>query len=189
MKNFKKIFIITSLILVLSLVVFYSYYTGDSSSDNILNNIINRKGYSLELVTEQVPIKIFIKPEWIAWGQKERKELNIKTLELQNTNIILDNVWNRGNDIYFSFSTSFNINKKGGEFLYNGYFNDEGNFTNPSGSIELFDINGNQISVGQTGTGPEAAFSFGIRPEEQKFINEGFYVEYNGYNLYEYSKK
>lgn len=46
-----------------------------------------------------------------------------------------------------------------------------------------------EFSVGQTGTGPEASFSFGIRPEEQELISEGFYVKYDGYNLYAYSKR
>ncbi|KOP67253.1 hypothetical protein AMS62_19865 [Bacillus sp. FJAT-18019] len=187
MKSKKIVFIIV--ILIITLIFVYRYYTSNYTNEGIINNIIDRDGYSLTLESEQIPLEIFIKPEWIAFNQDERKELKVKVLKLYNTDIWLDNVWNRGNDIYFSFTTSFNMNYKAGELMYNGFFNTNGTFTTPSGEVRLYDKNLNEFTVGQTGTGPEAAFSFGIQPEEQKLISEGFYVKYNGYNLYVYSKK
>lgn len=188
MKKRKKILFIF-LISAISIIFIFKFYTLNFTNEGIINNVIKLEGYSLSLKTEKIPVEIFIKPEWIAFNQDERKALNIKVLEISNTNIILDNVWNRGNDIYFSFTTTYNMEYKAGEFLYNGLFNADGTFTTSSGNMKLFDKNMNEFSVGQTGTGPKAAFSFGVQPEEQDFMSEGFYVKYNGYNLYSYSRK
>lgn len=167
------LFCLTSIVV---LIFAYKYYGSNYTNEGILNNVIDKDGYSLSLETEEIPLELFIKPEWIAFYQDERKELKVKLIELHNTTIWLDNVWNRGNDIYFSFTTSFNMNYKAGKFLYNGIFNTDGTFTSPSGDVKLYDKDMNEFTVGQIGFGPEAAFSFGIQPEEQKLISEGFYV-------------
>lgn len=171
-KSKKIVFIIVTLII--TLIFGYRYCTSNYTNEGIINNIIGRDGYSLSLESEQIPLEIFIKPEWIAFNQDERKELKVKVLELYNTDIWLDNVWNRGNDIYFSFTTSFNMNYKAGEFIYNGFFNTNGTFTTPSGEVKLYDKNLNEFSVGQTGTGPGASFSFGVQPEDQKKLEKDF---------------
>lgn len=187
--NKRKFIILSSVILLVTIILFYRYYTINFTNEGIANKVIDRDGYSLSLETEQIPLEIFIKPEWIAFNQDERKELKIHLLEMHNTNILLDNVWNRGNDIYFSFSTTFNMKYKAGELLYNGFLNEDGTFTSPSGELKLYDKNMNELSVGQIGIGPGSSFSFGIQPEEQKLISEGFYVKYNGFNLYNYYKR
>ncbi|MEK5057990.1 hypothetical protein BK126_06845 [Paenibacillus sp. FSL H7-0326] len=174
---------------IIIFIFIYNYYNLNYTNESITSNVINQDGYSLTLQVEQIPIEIFIKPEWITFNPEERKEQDIELLETYNTNLLLDDVWNRGNDIYFSFKTTFNMKYKAGEFIYNGFFNDDGTFTTPSAKVRLYDINMKEFSVGQTGTGPEASFSFGIRPEEQELISEGFYVKYDGYNLYAYSKR
>ena len=78
---------------------------------------------------------------------------------------------------------------KTGELLYNGFLNEDGTFTSPSGELKLYDQNMNEFPVGQIGTGPGSSFSFGIQPEEQKLISEGFYVMYSGFNVYKYNKR
>lgn len=179
------IIFLTSILIYLG----YDQYTAFYSDKGILNHVIQRDGYSLALKSERLPIEIFIKPEWIAFGPDERKELKIKVFETNHTSIYLDQVWNRGNDIYFSLHTTFEMNAAGGDFLYNGIFNEDGTFTTLNfDDIVLYDTNKDNIGVGQTGNGPNADFSFGIEPQNQKLIQEGFYVKYSGFNLYEYAK-
>lgn len=189
MNKRQKVFTI-SITIILIIFSLYGYYHLNYSSKGILNNVTNRKGYSLFIQQEQVPIEIYIKPEWISYNTNEQKKLGIKVLDIYNTNIILDNVWNRGNDIYFSFHATFNMKYGSGEFLYNGIFNEDGTFSCPSsGKILLYDKIHKMIATGQTGYGPGADFSFGINPEEQMNIKNGFYVTYTGYILYGYSKQ
>ena len=129
-----KVFAIT-LILIVMVLMFYRYYNLNYTQQAILDNVTNRDGYSLINQQEQVPIEVFIKPDWIPFKPNERKELNVQLLKIHNTTIILDNVWNRGtsgNDIYFSIHAAFNMKYKAGEFLYNGLFNEDGTFSSPS---------------------------------------------------------
>ncbi|NOU98619.1 hypothetical protein GC097_01075 [Paenibacillus sp. LMG 31457] len=74
--------------------------------------------------------------------------------------------------------------------MYNGIFNEDGTFSTPSpGEITIYDKDRNKIPLGQHGYGPGADFSFGIQPQDQKLIQNGFYIKYTGYILYNYSKK
>ncbi|GIO91063.1 hypothetical protein [Paenibacillus lactis] len=185
----RKNIVLVLLILSVIVILIYRSYTINFTNEGIINKVIDRDGYSLSLETKQIPVEIFIKPEWIAFNLDERKELKIPLLEMHNTNILLDNVWNRGNDIYFSFTTTFHMKYKAGKLLYNGFLNEDGTFTSPAGELKLYDQNMNEFPVGQIGTGPGSSFSFGIQPEEQKLISEGFYVMYSGFNLYNYYKR
>ncbi|SFB04439.1 hypothetical protein SAMN05216312_103167 [Cohnella sp. OV330] len=178
--------------LVVAILISYSYYNQHYSEKAILAHVTSRDGYRLDMIQEQVPIEVFIKPEWIAFQPDERKDLEISLVQAHHTTILLDDVWHRGkfaNDIYFSSHAVFNLKFKSGEFLYNGVFHENGSFSSPSpGEITIYDINKNKIPVGQLGFGPGADFSFGISLEDQKRIENGFYVKYTGYMLYHYSK-
>jgi hypothetical protein len=189
MNTRRKLFAVT-LVLVAMVLMFYRYYSLKYTEQAILDNVTSRDGYALVNQQEQVPIEVFIKPEWIPFKPNEQKELYKKLLETHNTTILLNNVWNRGNDIYFSFHAEFNMKYKAGEFLYNGIFNEDGTFSTPSpGEITIYDKDRNKIPLGQQGYGPGADFSFGIQPQDQKRIQNGFYIKYTGYILYNYSKK
>ncbi|WJH35511.1 hypothetical protein N6H14_05710 [Paenibacillus sp. CC-CFT747] len=171
-------------------VICYRYYSLNYSQQAILDNVTSRDGYTLVNQQEQVPIELFIRPEWIPFKPKEEKNINEKLYESHNTIIHLKNIWNRGNDIYFSFQAEFNMKYKTGEFLYNGIFNEDGTFSSPSpGEITIYDKDRNKIPLGQQGYGPDAAFSFGVEPQFQNRIQNGFYIKYTGYILYNYSKK
>lgn len=160
------------------------------SSQGVFNNATLRDGYTLKKQQELIPIELFIDSAWIPFTPNEKNELNIKLLELHNTSVYLDNIWNRGEDIYFSFHTKHHMNYWGGEFLYNGIFNENGTFTSPSqGEIILYDNEHNTIPLGGTGFGPGADFSFGVMIEDQHNIENGFYVNYTGFILYEYGKR
>lgn len=168
--------------------VVYNYYMKHYSNDGILHNVITRSGYTLALRQEPVPVELLVKPEWIANDPDERKEPKIALLERDNTTIVLDNVWNRGSDIYFSFHTTFKMSRDNGSFLYNGLFRENGSFSTAPVEVLLFDLDRNPIPVGQIGTGPGADFSFGVDPKYKERIRDGFYVSYTGFNLYNYAK-
>ncbi|WP_127582008.1 hypothetical protein [Paenibacillus koleovorans] len=166
----------------------YQFYKADYSDQGIMEHVIHREGYSLSLQQQNIPIELWIQPEWIAFGKDERKEPNVILLEQHGTKIILSDVWNRGNDIYFSFTTSYDLGYKGGQFLANFLANDNGTFTSGTGEIVLTDKSGQRIPTGQYGEGPNSDFSFGVNPKDQALIGEGIKVQYSGFYFYHYQK-
>lgn len=187
MKRKIPLAIITIFIIFIAM---FLYYSNNYTNAAILKNAQSRQGYSLNVSRKTVDIELFIKPEWIPFSSNEEKNLNIILCEKNNTNIILTQVWNRGNDIYFSFDTSYDLDYDEGEFLYNGIFNQDGTFSwnNDLDALSVYDRLNNPIEIGQTGLGPGSAFSFGIEPEQHNQIRDGFYVKYSGMTLYGYSK-
>ncbi len=168
----------------------YDFYL-DHQSSGIIANVIARKHYSVTQADQSIELDLFIKPEWIPFDSNTPKELNVLLKETHNTKIILREVWNRGDDIYFSFTTRYNLNFKKGEFLYNMILNESGTTTSNGTyhQIKLFDLN--QVSVDHRGVGfgPNSDFSFGIDPDQQLRIKNGFYVRYTGMFLYGYSRE
>ncbi len=185
----KKIPLVIIGVLIIIIGVGVSYYMNHFSNTAILNNITNRKGYSLNIHKEPVEVELYIKPEWIPFDSDKPKNLNIKLCEKNNTDIILTQVWNRGSDIYFSFDTSYHLDYKNGEFLYNGFFYEDGMFRSNNNINDFFVYNSEKESIflGQLGFGPNSAFSFGIDPDEYNKIRNGFHIKYSGLILYSYS--
>lgn len=179
---------IIGLLIVLIGVVVY-YYMNHFSSTAILKNATTRNGYSLDIREEPIEIELFVKQEWIPFDSDKPMNLNVKLCEKNNTDIILTEVWNRGNDIYFIFDTSYHLNYKNGEFLYNGFFNEDGTFTSNSNinDFSVYNLKNEPIYLGQKGFGPNSSFSFGIQSEEYDKIRNGFYIKYSGMILYSYS--
>ncbi|WP_143812953.1 hypothetical protein [Paenibacillus sp. XY044] len=167
----------------------YRIYALNYSDEGIMDHVFRHEGYAVNLAKEKVPVKIFVKPEWIAFGHDERKDLKVEVLELNHTRILLDNVWNRGNDIYFSFEAFPGWDHRSGEFMYNGKLNPDGSVTTQGPNLRLTDMSGQEIPFGQSGQGPGISFSFGINPEYHHLIRDGFYVQYSDFNVYRYAKK
>lgn len=186
--NNRRWVVLSTVILIAAAVFIYRYYLSNSTSEAITEKVLNQDGYTVTLRSEHIPVKIFVKPEWINFNVDEPMKKDIKVAEIHNSNLLLD-VVNRGNDIYFSFRTIFNMHDPSGVFIYNGYFTDEGISTPTDTNVKLYDKHGKEITVSQTGLGPGAAFSFGIEEEKQKLIKEGFYVKYDDFNVYNYMKK
>lgn len=176
-------------ILVIAIGVCIYYYNTHFTSTAILKNATNREGYSLSIEKDYVEIELFIKPEWIPFDSEKPKKLNIKLCEKNNTDIILTQVWNRGNEIYFTFDTSYHLNYRNGEFLYNAIFNEDGTFTTNNYVYDflVYNLVDESIDLGQKGYGPSSSFSFGIQPEEYDKIRNGFHIKYSGLTLYSYS--
>jgi hypothetical protein len=183
------LFLIAILALIGGLKI-HKYYQNHYVSSKIFENIMERKEYSI-IKKDKVKVEIAIKPEWIPFETDKPQSLNIKLYKSHNTTIFLQQVWNRGNDIYFSFHTTFDGDYNNGEFLYNMIINEARTYTS-AGSPEDFvltDLQGNEIQAGQTGYGPGSDFSFGIELSEYNKIKNGFKVKYSGMTLYEYSRK
>ncbi|WP_339836830.1 hypothetical protein [Paenibacillus sp. FSL R7-0272] len=186
--NNRRWVLLSTVILIIAAIFIYQYYKSDSPSEAITEKVLNQDGYTVTLRSEHIPVEIFVKPEWINFNVDEPMKKDIQAAEIHNSTLLLD-VVNRGNDIYFSFRTIFNMNNPSGAFIYNGYFTEEGIQTYTDTNVKLYDTNGEEIAVSQTGLGPGAAFSFGIEEEQQKLIKEGFYVKYNDFNVYNYMEK
>jgi hypothetical protein len=117
-------------------------------------------------------------------------DVNEKLLELYSTNIFLNHIENTGNEIYFSFHITYSMDYNNGRFIYNGILNENGTFTFVTTYEELMLYNNNQTKIKEGQSGSNSRFiSFGILPENFKYIKDGFYVEYSGFNLYEYIRK
>ncbi|WP_390583356.1 hypothetical protein [Paenibacillus illinoisensis] len=185
--NQKRWTILLFAVLILAVIFIYQYYTSNYTNEGIADKVLNQDGYTVTLRSEHIPVEIFVKPEWITFKVNDPMKQDIRVAELHNSNLLLD-VLNRGSDIYFTFKTTFNMENPSGVFIYNGIFHEDGISTYSSANVRLFDKNMREFSVGQTGVGPGASFSFGIDPEEQKLIREGFYVKYDDFNVYNYVK-
>lgn len=168
----------------------YLSYNETYSNEGILEKVTEREGYTLSLIKNNETVEFYVKPEWIPFNSKKEKEFDIKITTKENTNIILDSVWNREIDIYFTFDTTYNLDYNKGRFMYNGIFNEDGTYTTTSSQQEYYLYNHNKelIDVGQFGRGPNSAFGFAINPENYDLIKDGFYVRYSGFYLYEYTK-
>lgn len=154
----------------------------------IYDRIMHSKGYSLHREEEPVSVRFFIEPEWIDQNTKEFKEMNIELLNKHDTKLNLHYIMDRQIDMYFGFQPEFEWDESGGEFLYNSILHGDGSATSGMGvhDIALYDVDNNEIPIGQRGSGPESDFSFGIEPENWNSIKNGFYVEYSGFYLYKY---
>nr|WP_145160427.1 hypothetical protein [Paenibacillus terrae] len=183
----KRTVVIIAVIIVI--VGGYRIYALNYSGEGIMDHVIANKGYDVNLVKEQVPVNIFVKPEWIAFGQDERKDLKVEVLEMNHTRILLNDVLNRGNDIYFSFEAFPGWEHRSGEFMYNGKLNPDGSVTTQGPNLRLTNRSEKEIPFGQSGQGPRISFSFGINPEYYHLIRDGFYVQYSDFNVYRYAKK
>ncbi len=131
---------------------------------------------------------LHVKPEWIPIAGKEQRFLHEKLYEAYGTEIYLEQIWNRGDDLYFGFHTVFRPDDDRGEFLHNQRFLGNGTVSTSGGFRELlpFDASGKPIDPSQGGSGPMADFSFKVSTEQINRLRDGIDVSYTGMKLYEY---
>jgi len=163
----------------------YNFFNTDKA---IFNRVIKANGYTIQHIGQTDSLEFFIKPEWIPLKQDEKFSINEKLIELHNTSIVLDEVWNQGENISFSFHLTFNMNQKEGEFINTYISNQDGSATSGMTQIMLYDIQQNEIVTNGIGEGPGSVFSFAINKENLDIIRDGFHVVNNGLQLHEYSK-
>lgn len=181
-----KVFII--LIAAAVLIAAYKYYSDHYSKAGILRKAVSREGYKVTELQKPINLTGVIKPEWIPGKENDVVELNEEIGKIGKVSIIIESVMNRGSDIYFNFDAIPYIRYKEGEFLYHYLINQDGTYTSYySDTFKLYADNRN-IDVGQTGTGPDSKFSFGINIEYYDRIKDGFTFDYTGGILYAYDK-
>lgn len=163
----------------------YNFFNTDKA---IFNRVISMNGYTIQHNGKTDPLEYFIKPEWIPSKQGEKLSVNERLIELHNTSIVIDEVWNRGNNISFSFHLMFDMNHNGGEFLNTYISNEDGTSTSGSSQIMIYDKQQKEIASNGTGVGPGPSFSFNINKENLDLIRDGIHVVHSGLQLHEYSK-
>ena len=112
MKNLRRNLLI-ALVLIGGIYFIYSFFF---SSRAILNNVSKLKGYELEIIEENKPIKLYIEEELFQLRDGEEKNLNIVLDEQYNTKIILEHIIRRDDDVYFSFTTDYALPYRRGNF-------------------------------------------------------------------------
>lgn len=181
----------TLIILIVIAILFsgYLYFQDNFSKAGILRKAINRKGYNIIELEKPVNFTGIIKPEWIP--VKDNQEIKVKEEigKINQVSIILESVMHRGNDIYFNFDAIPYIKYGQGEFLYHHIINKDGTFTSYYSGIFKVSKGNQNIDVGQTGTGPDSKFSFGIDIDYYEQIKAGFTFDYTGGILYTYEKQ
>lgn len=179
MKNKVLFIVLFSSVLIIS----YRYIYNNYSNNGILNNVKKGKKYEITNVQE-MPIKIFIKPEWIPINYNSKIEDKV-LLELYNSKIILNVT--KSNKLTFDFKIKQNMDYNGGEFLYTTILHGDNNATVIYPEVILIDKNNKKIDVSH-GIG-NSNFVFDIEQKNFKDIEEGFYMEYNYVYIHNYVKK
>ncbi len=181
----------TLIVLIVIAILFsgFLYFRDNFSKAGILRKAVNRIGYNVLEIKKPVYFTGDIKPEWIPVKDNQEIKLNEEIGKIDQVSIILESVIHRGNDIYFNFDAIPYIKYNQGEFLYHYIINEDGTFTSYSSSIFKIYKGNQNIDVGQTGTGPDSKFSFGINIDYFEQIKNGFTFDYTGGILYAYEKQ
>ncbi|REE88941.1 hypothetical protein A8990_10737 [Paenibacillus taihuensis] len=179
--------------MLVSLLIILGVTAGCSSTENQRQKkILEADGYVVKQLRDSQPFEIFIKPEWIPFKSEERLKENHKLVQLNQTTIYLQDVWNRGkfaNDIYFSFHTTYQLNRDNGTFMSNNSYNGVGTISSfySIDAFTIYDSKHHEIIIGETGSGPGSDFSFAVDYDQLKDIKNGFYLKYTGMHVYAYS--
>ncbi len=181
--------ILIMLIVIVILFNGFQYFQNNFSKAGILRKAINRKGYIVFELKKPVYFSGDIKPEWIPVKDKQEIKVKEEIGKIDQVSIILESVMHRGNDIYFNFDVIPYIKYSQGEFLYHNIINEDGTFTSYYSNIFKVYKGNQNIDVGQTGTGPDSKFSFGIDIDYYEQIKAGFTFDYTGGILYTYEKQ
>ena len=159
------------------------------SSNAILKNVSQYRGYTVEVSQEVVPIEMFIEPQMYNIKEGTEKTVNQVVHRQNNTSIILESVIFREDYLFFNFTTDYALPFVEGEFLYNGIFHSNGSFTTTGGGWDEYEaktLRNEQLEIGQTGSGPNSDFGFSLYKPQLELLNEGFTIRYNGMYLYNY---
>ncbi len=187
LKWIKENFIIVAVLIIIVISLGGYAYTS-FSKEGIYERVLDRKGYKVYLLKDNITFKGLIKPEWIPKTANDERLVNKKVAETEGLDVILDKVNHRGDDIYFSFIIHPDISYKQGKFLSTSVIDDVEGVNQGMGlSIHIYNDTQN-IEHGQWGIGPLDRISFGINIDDFEQIQNGFNFEYTGFYLYGYHK-
>lgn len=158
-------------------------------SEAVYERIVNRDGYSVSLIKEQVSTEFYLKPEWIPERDGEENELNLVLEEKFGTRIILERVGKREDDFFIQLDAVPNPNVGSGQLLLTDYINADGSFSSGDfGNWVVTDSEGKDILGGSygAGSGPSNQSAIFIDDSYRERFEQGAYVRFSGYNLYGY---
>ena len=185
MNRRKKIFFVGVACIAVMGIMYYFIF----SSNAILKNVSQQRGYTVEGSQEAVPIEMFIEPQMYNIKEGTEKKVNQVIHQQNNTLIILESVIFREDSLSFNFTTDYDLSLVEGDFLYNLIFNSNGSFTTIGGvwnEYKAKTLRNEQLEVRETGRGPNSDFSFSLYKPQLELLNEGFTIQYNGMYLYKY---
>ena len=161
--------------------------------ERLLEQVLKGPGYDIKIVQQSLPVELIVRSEWVPLAEEDigvQKRLNETLVIVENTEIILSQVYNREDDIYFMFDLIPNLNNQGGRFVYNRKINSDGSLSyHLPERYKIINSSGENVDYGQYGFGSKASFGFAIEMDQIDAVKEGFSVEYSGLILYEYRKK
>ena len=187
----KRFRVAAGLTLVLVTVGYFCFDYLLNREKNSLTDMITSGNYRIIKEADQIDIHFFIKPEWIPFESKKPNKLNMVIAEKHNTKIILNEIWNQGDRIQFSFHSLYDLHNDNGKFLSNKMINDDGSYTNSSlfSNYQLTNLAEEKIILVGLTNGPDSQFSFDIGSVDFDKIKIGFNVKYTAMNLYRYSPR
>ncbi|KIL36723.1 hypothetical protein SD71_06940 [Cohnella kolymensis] len=168
----------------------FRIYDHKYSNEAILDNVVHQRGYSLVPIEKPFKFAVSLGLAWLLdEGMGERRPYNSEFMNIHNTSITLDDIYDRGNDLYFNFTAKPDMSYSKGTFLYPYQINEDGSVSEYNfDGIKVYDRNKQPIELGQRGSGPGSSFSFGIDVSERQRLKDGFTIEFSNLILYEYSR-
>lgn len=158
----------------------------------VYNRIMNRQGYEVSLIQENVSTSFAIKPEWVPETIGEVNELNLVIEKKFNSTIVLESIGRRENDVYFNLNAIPSAARNSGHLLTTSIIHSNGTYSTASGAPEgkwqISNENGKTITMTQygTGDGPGNLSSIFINDEDDSLFDQDLNILFTGYNLYGY---
>lgn len=177
------------LLVVLIGVAIWAYVNRDEA---VYSRIMNRQGYEVSLIKENVSTSFVLKPDWVPETIGEVNELNLVIEKKFNSAIVLESVGRRENDVYINLNAIPSAARKSGHLLSTTVFNSNGTYSTaagaPEGKWQLSNESEKTISLSQygTGDGPDNLSYIFIKDEDENLFDQDLNILFTGYNLYGY---
>ncbi len=164
------------------------FYANRSSA--VYERIMNKDGYEVHMLLEQISTEFDVQPEWIPKQDGEETKLNLVIANQYDTDIVLESISRWDRNIVVNIQGKHKLDRHSGQFLSNTVFNPDGSYsftngekrwsvTSPAGEDLLKERYGNG-----DGPGDQSSISIDIKYLDQ--MKEGFHVRFSGYNAYHY---
>ncbi|MFF2480737.1 hypothetical protein [Paenibacillus sp. NPDC058071] len=176
--------------IVLAVILLTGSWMYHNRSDAVYDRIINKNGYALSLVKEQVAVEFTLKPEWLPKKDGEENRLKLVIAEKFGTQIILDSIIKNANELHIELNAVSHPDRESGQLLTAFYINPNGSFTTNSdfNRWSITDSAGRDLLGGQFGMGDGPGNLTGISIESSQLhkFEQDVLVRFSGYNLYSY---
>ncbi|MCU6707315.1 hypothetical protein M6D81_01220 [Paenibacillus sp. J5C_2022] len=173
----------------LAVVIMAAIWTYHNRDEAVYQRIVQQDGYTLGLVKEGVETEFFLKPEWIPEKSEGENKLHLVVDEKFDTEIVLERVLRRGNNISIELNTIPDPDRNSGQFLSIYQIVPESFISTRSREKWVVtDHEGNDLLKGRfsAGSGPGNYVSVTVKNVEIEKLRQGGHIRYSGYYLYGY---